>query len=193
MSNYNEDFKNIRTFTEKYSLLVLEYLKSFSLSSKFKTSEEEVRYFLYEYELYLQERSKGEVKVTWDVLKKANTIEHIYPQEDSKDYWKTRFGKLSSKKRFRLCNSLGNLLLLSQSKNSELQNLGFDFKRKHKAKNGEDAGYFNGSYSEIGVAQNVDWTDETIRDRGIGLLEFMEHRWKIEIENKDGLLGIDVK
>ncbi len=152
-----------------------------------------LRYFLYEYELYLQERSKGEVKVTWDVLKKANTIEHIYPQEDSKDYWKTRFGKFSSKKRFRLCNSLGNLLLLSQSKNSELQNLGFDFKRKHKAKNGEDAGYFNGSYSEIGVAQNVDWTDETIRDRGIGLLEFMEHRWKIEIENKDGLLGIDVK
>lgn len=70
MSNFNEDFKNIRTFTEKYSLLVLEYLKSFSLSSKFKTSEEEVRYFLYEYLWYLLSSNRKKVDMSaWELCR----------------------------------------------------------------------------------------------------------------------------
>lgn len=152
-----------------------------------------VRYFLYEYELYLQEQAHGEIKVSWETLKKPYTVEHIYPQNDSKEYWKKRFSKLNSKKKKMLTHSLGNLLVLSQAKNSELQNEGFDYKKKHLDKNKKPTGYFNGSYSEIEVAQYTEWTDKKIKERGLTLLEFLESRWEIEINNKEKLLGFDIK
>ncbi|WP_427137638.1 hypothetical protein [Psychrobacillus psychrodurans] len=49
----------------------------------------------------------------------------------------------------------------------------------------------NGSYSEIPVAQYHDWTPEYILERGIKLLEFMEKRWNLEIEDKEKLLHLD--
>jgi len=148
-----------------------------------------IRYFIFEYELNLQEQTKGDSKVNWGTLKKPYTVEHIYPQDDNKEYWKKRFGKFTAKKRKMYTHSLGNLLVLSQSKNSELQNEGFDYKKKHKDRNKKDAGYFNGSYSEIEVAQFSEWTEKKILERGLKLLEFMENRWQIEIDEKEKLLG----
>lgn len=146
-----------------------------------------LKYFLYEYELYLQRQAKGSGKVDWRKIKekdKRETIEHIYPQDDSDPYWQQRFGNFSQEQKKILLNSLGNLLLLSQSKNSQLQNRGFDFK-----KNNGSIGYFNGSYSEIEVAQYHEWTDKEIKERGIKLLKFMEERWGINIPDKEKLLG----
>ena len=116
-----------------------------------------LRYFLYEYEQYLQEQAKGVSKVSWQDIT-YDTIEHIYPQTATDDYWTSRFDDESSA--FYL-NSLGNLLLLSRAKNSKLGNADFETKKKRT----DSSGYFNGSYSEIEVAQYPEWTKETIIER----------------------------
>ncbi|ADL08670.1 protein of unknown function DUF1524 RloF [Thermosediminibacter oceani DSM 16646] len=151
-----------------------------------------LRYFLYEYELYLQEKANGPCKVIWEIIKekdKRDTIEHIYPQDDSDKYWQVRFGKFSPEQRKVFVNSLGNLLLISQLKNSQLQNKGFDFKKEHEDRNNNYIGYCNGSHSEIEVARYNEWTEKEIKDRGIKLLKFMEERWGIQIPDKEKLLG----
>ena len=79
-----------------------------------------------------------------------------------------------------LLHSLGNLVLLSRSKNSELQNKDFDFKKKHEDKDGNRVGFFNGSYSEIEISNYNEWNASVILERGIKMLEFMESRWGID-------------
>ena len=45
--------------------------------------------------------------------------------------------------------------------------------------------YSNGSHSEIEVAHKYeDWTPESIRERWLHLLGFMEKRWNIDYEKK---------
>lgn len=139
-----------------------------------------LRYFLYEYEQYLQEQAKGVSKVSWQDIT-YETIEHIYPRTATDDYWTSRFDDESSA--FYL-NSLGNLLLLSRAKNSKLGNADFETKKKRT----DSSGYFNGSYSEIEVAQYPEWTKETIIERGKKMLAFMQQRWNFTIEKPDSLL-----
>lgn len=58
-----------------------------------------LRYFLYEYELYLQDNAN--MKVSWEDFnkrKKEDTIEHIYPQSPNDTYWKNRLGILHLRK-----------------------------------------------------------------------------------------------
>lgn len=139
-----------------------------------------LRYFLYEYELYLQLKSGGELKITWEYLvkhSKEETIEHIYPQTATDSYWKQKFKWKKNEKNLYL-NSLGNLLLLSRSKNSTLQN--YDFNKKKN--NGEEKGYYNGSYSEIEVSQCKDWNKEEIRNRAKKMLVFMGERWNVDFK-----------
>ena len=38
-----------------------------------------------------------------------------------------------------------------------------------------------GSYSEIEVADEADWTPTAILNRGLRLLDFMESRWSIKL------------
>lgn len=162
-----------------------------------------LKYFLYEYELHLQEKANNNQKVSWNDFnkrKKEDTIEHIYPQTPKDECWTEAFKDNDKKQRKALLHSLGNLLLLAHSKNSELQNKCFDYKRKHKNTKGDNVGYFNGSYSEIEVASNNQWTADEIIKRGIKMLEFMEDRWKFtdncKIEEwegitKESLLNVD--
>lgn len=143
-----------------------------------------LRYFLYEYELHLQDKANS--KVTWEDFnkrKKEDTIEHIYPQSANDVYWKKRFGYLKPTEKRLYLNSLGNLLLLSRSKNSKLQNYDFDKKKCLKSKEGKDIGYYNGSYSEIEVAKETEWTTERIKERGLSMLQFMEERWKFKFKD----------
>ncbi|WP_286007462.1 DUF262 domain-containing protein [Barnesiella viscericola] len=145
-----------------------------------------LRYFLYEYELYLQDNAN--TKVSWedfDKRKKEETIEHIYPQSATDDYWKNRFGYLKPTEKRLYLNSLGNLLLLSRSKNSKLQNYDFDKKKCLQSKSGKDIGYYNGSYSEIEVSKQKEWTPKEIIDRGLSMLRFMEDRWGFKFEDWD--------
>ena len=41
-------------------------------------------------------------------------------------------------------------------------------------KDGKDIGYYNGSYSEIEVSKQNEWTTETIKERGLSMLQFLK-------------------
>ena len=142
-----------------------------------------LRYFLYEYELDLQEKAVGANKLNWSNFNGANTIEHIYPQTPKDKCWTTIFDRYTKKQKNIILNSLGNLVPLAKSKNSELQNKCFDFKVKHENKKGNEVGFFNGSYSEIEVAgYSPDWTPQKILKRGEKMLEFLERRWCVDFD-----------
>jgi uncharacterized protein with ParB-like and HNH nuclease domain len=158
-----------------------------------------LRYFLYEYEEELMQ-SRNQPKVSWQLFIRSEhdriSIEHIYPQTATATCWETHFGTLTEGLKKRYNGSLGNLLPLSSSINSSLQNDCFEGK-KHVIYNGEGQvkrnGYMNGSYSEQEVAQLKDWTPDQIKQRGLKLLEFMEKRWAIKLGDeaaKVELLGI---
>jgi hypothetical protein len=141
-----------------------------------------LRYFLYEYELSLLSASRQK-KLEWEDLLKSEkdkiSIEHIYPQTTTDD-WDTAFAEIDNELRAQYAASLGNLLLLSQSINSSLQNDSFELKKR--AKVGADGrkvrnGYADGSHSEIEVSTQEAWGPAQIRDRGLRLLRFMERRW----------------
>ena len=145
-----------------------------------------LRYFLYEYELFLQ--NNANTKVRWEDFSKRSkedTIEHIFPQSATSEYWKEHFGHLKPSEKRLYLNSLGNLLLLSRSKNSKLQNFDFERKKCLKNKDGKDIGYYNGSYSEIEVSKQTEWTPEQIKERGLLMLQFMEDRWKFRFSDWD--------
>lgn len=145
-------------------------------------------YLLYEYELSLL-RASRQKKVDWsDLLKTPKdkiSIEHIYPQTESKE-WKAAFKEIPKKLREAYSGSLGNLLLLSMAINSALQNDSF-LDKKHAqfdaANKKTRNGYEDGSHSEIEVAKNLDWGPDEIRARGLKLLRFMEERWKFQFAN----------
>lgn len=152
-----------------------------------------LNYFLYEYELFLQ--GNEEQKITYENIKR-DSVEHIYPQNPKDDSWLKSFENYSNNQRLRLQNSLGNLLLLSVKKNSQLQNKCFDYKKRHQAigRVDEFKGYFNGSHSEIAVNAYSQWTSKEILERGIKMLDFLENRWEVNLgnfEQKKKLLFLD--
>ncbi|MFW5871646.1 MAG: DUF262 domain-containing protein, partial [bacterium] len=157
-----------------------------------------LRYFLFEYELFLQQKANGNQKVSWtdfNKRKKEDTIEHIYPQTPKDNCWTSVFNEHSKKERKILLNTLGNLVLLGQSKNSEFQNKCFDFKKKHTNKDGNEVGFFNGAYSEIEVSSYGNWTSTEIQSRGEKMLSFLEERWEVDFEeweiSKEDLLKLE--
>lgn len=140
-----------------------------------------LHYFLYEYELYLQ--GDESLRVVWETAKQTSSVEHIYPQTPSDD-WNDCFKSYNAEQKLSVCNSLGNLLLISQRKNSILSNKGFNFKKTHiddSSPTGSN-GYFNGSHSEISVMNYAEWTGKEILSRGITMLQFMEHRWGVHFQ-----------
>ena len=142
-------------------------------------------YFLYEYELHLQDIAKGNQKVTWSDFsgrRKEDTIEHIYPRAAKDKSWKSSFVGYNKRKKEMLLHSLGNLVLVARSKNSQLQNKPFDRKKRDKDKNGNEVGFFNGSYSEIDVAKNENWGPDEICNRGKKLIAFLGERWDIDFK-----------
>jgi hypothetical protein len=158
-----------------------------------------LRYFLYEYEVGLMGESR-QTKVGWSDLlvskKDTLSIEHIYPQT-STPAWDIAFGNRDEKARAAYGGSLGNLLLLSKSINSSLQNDSFADKKtprfdanRNKLRNG----YADGSHSEIEVSSETDWAPAHIRTRGLKLLRFLETRWNVRLrdEDRDALLFLPV-
>ena len=153
-----------------------------------------LRYFLYEYELAKMKQS-NQPKVTWDLFIKNEkdkvSIEHIFPQTPT-EYWKKAFASVPSDKWYLYNGSLGNLLLLSSSINSSLQNDSYPDKLQPVGTTGElRLGYKNGSHSEIEVSMKYQqWTPEEVRQRGLALLEFMEKRWVIKLGSEDDKLAL---
>lgn len=146
-----------------------------------------VKYFLFEYELYLQSKSKtNRTKIDWNIFSSENyerdytTVEHIYPKQARNKYWTQRFSKYNSTQKRMLRNSLGNLLAISRPKNSSLSNKPFNEKRDAKT-----TGYRFGSYSENEVSLKDQWRPEEILERGLKILDFMEERWDLNIGDKN--------
>ncbi len=147
-----------------------------------------IRYFLYEYNLELQGRSKTKrPKIAWaefnEHMSDFISVEHIYPQRARSKYWVIRFSHLTPKQRTVIRHSLGNLLPLSKPKNSSLSNK--PFPEKIDGEKDHVVGYRYGCYAENEVSNNADWTPVEILERGINLLGFLEHRWDIKLGNRD--------
>ncbi len=136
----------------------------------------ELRYFLFEYELHLKnEVGNNEDKIDWEnftnLKKDSLSIEHIFPQSKAK-----------TKELQLLCHSLGNLVPLSVSINSKLQDKDFKIKKEERFK--------NGSLSERELCEYDDWNKEQIKERGLNLLNFMSERWNIKLDDEELNLNI---
>src|SRR5690606_1777078 len=94
-----------------------------------------LRYFLYEYEVE-KVRRRGSHKIDWRLFVKSEkdkvSIEHIYPQTPTHKNWKDSFKNYKKLQLPFFQGTLGNLLPLSQSINSSLQNDCFDDKKNAK-------------------------------------------------------------
>ena len=141
---------------------------------------QDVKYFMFEYECHLKEKAKRKSdKIEWDAFidgefnEDHDSIEHVLPQTASNEFWKSRFSKFNKSQQKRLTNSLGNLVATSKPRNSSLQNKSFPEKVGSKE---TKTGYRFGSYSEIEIAAFEDWNAESILNRGLTLLDFLEQR-----------------
>ncbi|MDD4063603.1 MAG: DUF262 domain-containing HNH endonuclease family protein [Bacilli bacterium] len=164
------------------------------IERKFKNNEgfyqwNGISYFLYEYESKFVEE-KGNPKIDWKLFVKGEkdkvSIEHILPQDSTNEYWQQRFGEFDNNQMKYLNGTLGNLLPLSQSINSSLQNIGFN--EKVRPSDDKRRGYAEGSHSEIEVSTYSEWTKKEIIERGIKLLNFMEIRWGFMFKSEDSKL-----
>jgi uncharacterized protein with ParB-like and HNH nuclease domain len=148
-----------------------------------------LRYFLYEYEME-KVRQRGSQKIDWKLFVKGEkdriSIEHIYPQTPDNKCWKETFKGYKKAEINIFQGTLGNLLPLSQSINSSLQNDCFVDKKNPKYNERKEKirqGYSDGSHSEIEVSTYDEWNPDNILERGLNLIEFMEKRWNIKFEN----------
>ena len=171
------------------------YFKSF-LDKKFKGGGgfyhwNGLRYFLYEYEMD-KVRQRGSRKIDWKLFIKSEkdkvSIEHIYPQTPTDKSWRESFKDFKKTQQVFFQGTLGNLLPLSKSINSSLQNDSFEDKKNAKYNERKEKirqGYCDGSHSEIEVSRYEDWNPEMILERGKRMFEFMEKRWNLKFENDD--------
>ncbi|AFQ44903.1 DUF262 domain-containing protein [Desulfosporosinus meridiei] len=142
-----------------------------------------IKYFFVQYERYLSHKSQAGIsKLDYEGLLSdgwfyRNNIEHIFPQRGRNDYWTSQLLNKSHEQIYLLKNSLGNLVIINEVKNSKLANLPFPEK---KAK-----GFIHGNYSENELLKYDQWTILEITDRGMNLLKFMIENWDLNILNND--------
>ena len=147
-----------------------------------------LRYFLYIYDT-----SKAEITAEkLDPIsyfsqdpKDHYSIEHIFPQKPTENYWLEKFSDCSESEKKYLTGSLGNLLPLSTRINSRLQNYSFDRKKADR--------YQHGTRSEVEVSDVDAWTPEAIKERGMRLLNFMEEEFEFKFPHdlyRKRLLGL---
>jgi len=151
----------------------------------------DLRYLLFEYEFGKAEQT-GIEKLGWTPFTKVEkdkvTIEHILPQTPTKWYWRNQFRQYTVDEIKILSGSLGNLLPLSQSVNSALQNDGF--MEKKVSKTDGRRGYGDGSHSEIEVSHESDWDAQRILKRGLKILKFIEKRWDILFKDEEQMIEL---
>jgi len=151
----------------------------------------DLRYLLFEYE-YEKAEATGIEKLGWTPFTKVEkdkvSIEHILPQTPTKWYWKNQFRQYTDGEIKILSGSLGNLLPLSQSVNSSLQNDSFADKKSSKSSGRR--GYEDGSHSEIEVSRKDNWDAQRILKRGIQLLKFVETRWNINFMDEKQMIDL---
>lgn len=138
-----------------------------------------LKYFLFEYD----EKLKTEFKESNDKVSlsdyESTSVEHVIPR-DYESHWSTELDEIvnhfvGDNERFLsqkvVINSLGNLTILKNGKNSSLKNYGWDVKKNR---------YKTGSYNEIEISKEFHWSKKEIYVRGHKLLNFL-------MEKVDGL------
>lgn len=148
-----------------------------------------LKYFLFAYEEELKAQAReANDKVSIDDFE-LTTIEHIIPQQFSNN-WESVVNEFTSgleedevpMAEKILINTLGNLTILKNGKNSSLGNLGWTDKKSR---------FRTGSYNEIDVSKNLDWTKNEIMKRGMDMLSFLEKKidgLKLTVDEKHKLL-----
>lgn len=150
-----------------------------------------LHYVLFEYEEHLRREAKSaDAKINWDDFSGARrSIEHIYPQSAEDKTWPA-FAELYFDLP-KVLHSLGNLVAVSVAKNASLSRSSFEAKKKGTDK---IPGFSQGSFSELRIAQNADWTPAEVLERGLELLNFIETRWSVDLGDrarKVSLLKLD--
>ncbi|SMP18000.1 DUF262 domain-containing protein [Chryseobacterium profundimaris] len=138
-----------------------------------------LKYFLFEYDEKLKkEFNEGNDKVSLNDFE-STSVEHVIPRE-YEAYWSNEVNEIvdqfeSDHERYLaqkvVINSLGNLTILKNGKNSSLKNYGWDLKKQR---------YETGSYNEIEISKQLHWSKKEISARGYKLLLFL-------MEKIDGL------
>jgi hypothetical protein len=133
-----------------------------------------LKYFLFEYEEHLKNKAlETNDKVTIDDYSET-TIEHIIPQQFW-DNWQITVNGFTvdfeeddiEQARKVLINSLGNLTILKNGKNSSLGNKSWLEKKER---------FRTGSYNEIDISQHEIWSKDKIAQRGKDMLKFLESK-----------------
>lgn len=130
-----------------------------------------LKYLLFSYENYLKDKVYKEPssRLRWDDFYDVS-IEHIMPQS-WESYWTKemedyREGIVDKKRAFFiLVNTIGNLTIIKDSKNSELKNGPWESKRKR---------YVNGNFNEFQVSEYPNWDQYSILDRGMKIIKYLE-------------------
>lgn len=132
-----------------------------------------LKYFLFEYEEFLKNKAKEtNDKVTLSDFDDTS-IEHIIPQ-NFWDNWQSEVedvtntledeNQIGQVKKV-LINTLGNLTILKNGKNSSLGNKSWELKKER---------FRTGSYNEIAVSKYDKWNKYTIKERGEEMLKFLQ-------------------
>lgn len=127
-----------------------------------------LRYFLYEYESHLAHLRKASPRVAWTDIKSGETVEHILPQGDRREYWKSRF---SQEEHSRLVHDIGNLTLTRY--NQSLSDKPFPNKRESEG----DCYAKSSLFSELELLKWEEWTPESIAQRREEILAWARRRW----------------
>ncbi|WP_375577722.1 DUF262 domain-containing protein [Marivirga tractuosa] len=129
-----------------------------------------LRYFLYEYELYLNNNSENDMD--WNKFK---NIHYVMPQNPHLNCWKSILNTYSKMDKKHLSNSLGNFVL-STNKYDEDEEMCFE-DQKHL--------FIKGCKMEQALVSYDNWGYEEIEQRGLDMLSFMEVRWDIDLGNSE--------
>lgn len=181
-----------------------------------------LKYIFFEYDQFLRAKNKVSAvssQLIWQDFKNRDSIEHIYPQsafqsleifcngddgsperESAYDELQLNwheFASFTEVERKRFCNSLGNLLAITHSDNSSMQNDPFRFKvdQSEKGSQYRNRGYKYDSLSAQIVANESTWSPDSVKNRGLEILDFIllkldEDQSKLSKEEKVSLLGL---
>ena len=143
-----------------------------------------LRYFLYEYEEHLAAEKGAPPEIPWEHVASAglkDTIEHVLPQYiGNQPYWQERF---TDSEHEEYVHDVGNLALTKW--NSHYSNKPFPEKRGafgSGAKCYAEAPF----YQELELAQQENWTKESIDARRAKLNAWAKERWRVDFSDVDG-------
>ena len=164
-----------------------------------------LRYFLYEYEEHLAMEKGAKPRILWEDIDSTglkDTIEHVLPQyignwshpaSEHEKYWQKRF---TDAKHEEYVHDIGNMALTKW--NSHYSNFAFPTKKGSfgaKTADGKELRCYANApfYQELEIAEQDDWTKESIDARRVKLLAWASKRWGVDFSDVDGAGARDIE